>query len=113
VCSWRDSHKIRLDHNFFPSISNFLHRTSLDATIALRNPTQIPICRFAEDLAGAEVVHLLQEAEVASVLVEVSPSVLQDFEKELICCSGRGSFQQQSYGPPATVLGMEYLELLF
>jgi hypothetical protein len=39
--------------------------------------------------------------------------MLQDFEKELICCSGRGSFQQQSYGPPATVLGMEYLELLF
>lgn len=59
-----------MDRNFFPSISNFLHRTSLGATITLRNLTQIPICRFAEDLAGAEVVHLLQEAEVASALVE-------------------------------------------
>lgn len=59
------------------------------------------------------MVRLLQEAEVASVLVGVGPGMLQDFEKELICCSGRGSFQQQSYGPPATVLGMEYLELLF
>ena len=74
MCSWRDSYKVRLDRNFFPFISNFLHRTSLDATIALRNPTQILICRFAEDLAGAEVVHLLQEAEVASALVEVSLS---------------------------------------
>lgn len=50
---------------------------------------------------------------MVSALVEVCLSMLQDFEKELICCSGRGGFQQQSYGPPATVLGIEYLELLF
>ena len=74
MCSWRDSDKGSAGSQLFSVHFELLHRTYLDATIALRNSTQITICRFAEDLAGAEVVHLLQEAEVASALVEVSSS---------------------------------------
>ena len=113
VCSWRDPDKGSARSQLFSVFWTFC--TELPSTRQLRSETthnyQYVISRRISR-AWRWCIFCKRWRWLRRSWRSVQ-AVFRDFEKELICCSGRGSFQQQSYGPPATVLGMEYLELLF